>query len=205
LGLIRNENFHSTDELWMKILGKKYSIKDNFKKISFEYHSEVFWEWAPYLVIQHEEQKPLERATINKIDKTLERLNAHCRSLVRLFNASKLTLKHRGRIVKRKSEKDAAGRVAYAKLKAKQKAHKSCAKAFNCNGTELAELRLAEKEYQKYAPCSDCVGGTVPITSLYDRHCPKYAWDGERYTSYSYGGWYCKAGYKRSGNSCVKE
>ena len=27
LGLIRDENFHSTDELWMKILGKKYSIK----------------------------------------------------------------------------------------------------------------------------------------------------------------------------------
>ena len=27
LGLIRDENFHSSDELWMKILGKKYSIK----------------------------------------------------------------------------------------------------------------------------------------------------------------------------------
>ena len=27
LGLIRDENFHSTDELWMKILRKKYSIK----------------------------------------------------------------------------------------------------------------------------------------------------------------------------------
>ena len=27
LGLIRDEKFHSTDELWMKILGKKYSIK----------------------------------------------------------------------------------------------------------------------------------------------------------------------------------
>ena len=27
LGLIRDENFHSTDEVWMKILGKKYSIK----------------------------------------------------------------------------------------------------------------------------------------------------------------------------------
>ena len=27
LGLIRDENFKSTDELWMKILRKKYSIK----------------------------------------------------------------------------------------------------------------------------------------------------------------------------------
>jgi len=177
------------------------------KKISSEYMDDAFEAHLPYVVTQRVEQKPFEEAVINKIDKTLESLNERCRNLVDLVNTSKLTLKHRGILAKRKSEKEAAERAAYAKLKAKRKVHNSCAKAFNCDGSELAELRLAEKEYLKYAPCHDCDGGGIPPISPYVRYCPKFLWDGEGYNMElpSYGNWKCNAGYKKSGNSCVKE
>ena len=179
-----------------------------FKKINSEYDIAVFWEWAPYLLPLRKEKIPFEEAKINEIDKMLESLNEQCINLFRSVYDFKLTSKHRARIAKRKSEKDAAERVAYTKLKTKQKAYKSCSKAFNCNGSELTQLRLAEKEYQKYEICSDCSVGTVPITSLYEQYCPKYFLDGWEYTAimpYDSYDFQCKVGYKRNNNSCVKE
>ena len=177
------------------------------RKISSKYMDDVRSEWIPYVVTQRVEQKPFEEAAINKIDKTLGSLNERCRNLVDLVNTSKLSGKQRAKLAKRKSEKEAAGRVALDNLGAKQKIHNKCARAFNCDGSELAELRLAEKEYLKYAPCNDCDGGGVPPISHFKRYCPKFLWDGEGYNRelLSYGNWKCKAGYKKSGNSCVKE
>jgi len=217
-----SEEFSSTIHRNVVLINKarlKADLEDNagifdeaksslFKTINSEYDIVVLWEWALYLLPLRKEKIPPEEAKINEIDKTLESLNEQCINLLSMVYDLELTSKHRARIAKRKSEKDAAERVAYTKLKTKQKAHKSCSKAFNCNGNELTQLRLAEKEYQKYEICSDCSVGPVPITSLYEQYCPKYFLDGWKYTALmpfdSYG-FQCKVGYKRNNNSCVKE